>query len=103
VVTGKFPASTVLYGGARRGAMCTIIVDGEQVPAFSGETIAGVMLRLGRRALRVSLHHREPRGYFCGMGSCYECVVRVDRRERPACVTAVVEGMRVETGTREAR
>jgi predicted molibdopterin-dependent oxidoreductase YjgC len=87
----------VVSDALRRGRSFVVEIDGDAVDAFSGETIAALMLRLGRRALRVTLHGREPRGYFCGMGSCFDCVVSVDGVERSACVTVVRNGMRIAT------
>jgi predicted molibdopterin-dependent oxidoreductase YjgC len=75
----------------------TITVDGDEVEAYDGETVAVVMLRAGKRAL----HHtpeRAPRGVFCGIGSCYDCYTTVNgsRYER-SCLTLAQPGMRVET------
>ncbi|MFW6125626.1 MAG: radical SAM protein [Chloroflexota bacterium] len=33
----------------------------------------------------------------CGVGACWSCAVEVDGRPRPACVTAVREGMKINT------
>lgn len=78
----------------------TIEVDGESVPAFAGETVAGVLLALGQRTFR----HTEqgaPRGIFCGMGICFDCLVTVDGVENVrACLTPVTEGMIIATGSR---
>ena len=81
-----------------------VIIDGEPLRACPGETIATVMLTAGRRAVRETVRRREPRGLYCVMGVCWECVVRVDD-SRPgsgdrvrACVTLVTPGMRIETG-----
>jgi hypothetical protein len=42
-----------------------------------------------------------PRGLFCGMGVCFDCLVTVDGRSGVrACITAASEGMTVETGLR---
>jgi aerobic-type carbon monoxide dehydrogenase small subunit (CoxS/CutS family) len=78
----------------------TIEVDGEPVPAFAGETVATVLLALGRRTFR----HTEqgaPRGIFCGMGICFDCLVTVDGVDNVrACLTPVAEGMVITTGYR---
>ena len=40
-----------------------------------------------------------PRGLFCGMGACFDCVVTVDGRiGQRACLTQAVEGMAVASG-----
>ncbi|MCF8038149.1 MAG: (2Fe-2S)-binding protein, partial [Desulfohalobiaceae bacterium] len=39
----------------------------------------------------------EPRGFFCGMGVCYDCLVTVDGRPGTrACMTQVEDRMEVE-------
>lgn len=75
----------------------TITVDGETVQAYPGETVATVLLALGRRAFRRTAHG-APRGLFCGMGVCYDCLVTVDGQpDVRACVTTVQPGMAIET------
>jgi len=81
----------------QRGAPVTIIVDGARVSAYAGETIGGVLLAAGRRAWR---HTRrgQPRGLFCGIGVCFDCLVTVNGTPNVrACLTPVVEGMVVQT------
>ena len=76
----------------------TIQVDGEPVQAYAGESVATVLLALGRRTFR----HTEqgaPRGLYCGMGVCFDCLVTVDGVENVrACMTPVAEGMVIATG-----
>ncbi len=79
-------------------ATLTIIVDGEPVPAYPGETVATVLLAAGRRTFRHT-DHGAPRGLFCGMGVCFDCLVTVDGQpDVRACMTIVRPGMVVETG-----
>jgi predicted molibdopterin-dependent oxidoreductase YjgC len=64
----------------------TVSVDGAEIPARVGETVAALLVRNGRR---LSL--------FCGMGACHVCVVTLDGVEgRRACVEEVRSGMRIE-------
>jgi sarcosine oxidase subunit alpha len=75
----------------------TVLVNGRQVSAFEGEPLYAVLLAAGYRQLRKSVSETENRGFFCGMGVCYECLVTVDNKERQrACVLEVYDGMRVE-------
>lgn len=81
-----------------RGAAITIAVDGVAIPAFEGETIATAMLAQGMIRFRSDGQGR-PRGLFCNMGTCCECMVTLtadDRRVR-ACVTDAQQGMDVAT------
>ncbi|MGH9348199.1 MAG: (2Fe-2S)-binding protein [Vicinamibacterales bacterium] len=87
-----------LTTGVERGRPVTLLVDGAQIEAFEGESIAAALLADGRRVLRYSPREHEPRGLFCGMGICFECVVAIDgdRRVR-GCVTPVRDGMTIAT------
>ena len=82
----------------RRGPAVTLWVDGQAIEAFTGESLAAALLAAGRRALRTSPRAGTPRGLFCMMGVCQECLVSVDGRRTLACQVAVCDGMRVETG-----
>lgn len=82
----------------RRGAALTIMVDGLEIPAFEGETVAAAMIAARFVRFRTDLAGRD-RGLFCNMGTCYECLVRIDDQRRPvrACLTEVGAGMTVST------
>jgi predicted molibdopterin-dependent oxidoreductase YjgC len=78
-----------------RGSAVTIAVDGEPVLAYAGETVATVLIAEGHRATRTTVGG-EPRGVFCGMGVCFDCLVVVDGVPNTrACMTFVAEGMDV--------
>lgn len=81
----------------QRGSSIEIEVDGDPVQAFEGETIAAALIASGSRVLRYTASGR-PRGIFCGMGACFDCVVEVDGDPSVrSCVTPVRAGMRVRT------
>jgi len=72
--------------------------DGETVLAAPGETVAVALMATGRNFLRTTSRTSEPRGLFCNMGVCFECLIEVDgRANQRACQTVVLEGMRVRT------
>lgn len=52
--------------------------EGERLTAWPGEAIASAIMRAGRRTLRHTRIHGDDRGYFCGMGLCWECAVYVE-------------------------
>lgn len=82
----------------RRGAACEIEIDGRRVRAYLGETVAGVLLASGIRAFRTTRRRAEPRGYFCGIGICHDCMLTIDDRTNVrACVTPVTPGLRIGT------
>jgi len=73
----------------------TFSVNGLPVQACQGETIHAALIAAGYRQFRKS-KTEQPRGIFCGMGVCYECLVTIDNGPRKqACVTIVEEGMEV--------
>jgi D-hydroxyproline dehydrogenase subunit gamma len=81
-----------------RGQPLRIVVDGDSVTAHEGESVAAALVASGRRFTRYTARAGEARGYFCGMGVCQDCLVTVDGLPNVrACVTAVREGLRVDT------
>jgi len=81
--------------GAARGPAATIVVDGTEVPAFEGESLAASLLAAGHLHLRDSPRAGTPRGALCFMGICQECVVQVDGASTQACLVQVAGGMQV--------
>ena len=76
----------------------TIIVDGQSLPAEAGRPLSAILLGAGISTLRKTARRGAPRGVFCGMGVCFDCLLTVNGREDVrACVTPVSDGMRVET------
>src|SRR5262245_51999517 len=83
-------------GPVPRGQRLWFTFDGRDVMAYEGETVAAALLAAGRRAFRLTGRGAEPRGLFCGMGLCFDCLVRVDGRPNVrACQIPAAEGMRV--------
>ena len=68
-----------------------------EIRCRAGETVAVALLCAGRLDVRRSPRTGGPRGAFCMMGVCQECLVRVDGVLRQACLTPVEDGMRVES------
>lgn len=76
-----------------------IVVDGENVEGFTGESILSVLFAIGRRA--ISQNDRGViSGAYCGMGVCYCCTVEVNGKKKVrACQEKIAEGMVVCTKT----
>ncbi len=86
-----------LEQGIQRGAAFEITIDGKPVMAYPGETLATVLLSTGQRTFRTTSNAAEPRGLYCGMGICFDCLVVLDGRPNVrACVTLAQPGARVE-------
>jgi D-hydroxyproline dehydrogenase subunit gamma len=87
-----------MTGTVTRGGPVSIVVDGIAVPAFDGESVAAALLADGRRVLRTAPRRAEPRGMYCGIGLCFECVATVDgQRSVRTCRIPVRDGMQVQT------
>ncbi|WP_314173912.1 (2Fe-2S)-binding protein [Streptomyces winkii] len=75
----------------------TITVDGEPVPGIAGQTVAGVLLAADRLSWRRS-RSGAPRGVFCGIGVCFDCLVTVNgERDVRACRRRALDGDEVTT------
>ena len=78
-----------------RGPRVEIVLDGVPTDAYEGETVATVLIAEGHHATRTTVGG-EPRGVFCGMGVCFDCLVVVDGVPNTrACMTWVRDGMQV--------
>ena len=78
-----------------------IEVDGRLIPAEAGQTVAAALIAAGITVFRHT-PAGAPRGVFCGMGVCFDCLVMVDGlAEQRACMTPVQRGMRVQTRSAE--
>jgi len=71
--------------------------DGVAMQGFAGESVASALAAAGHARLRHAPRSGAPRGAFCLMGVCQECLCRIDGVRREACRTPLAEGMRVET------
>ncbi len=78
-----------------RGAPVRLRVDDRNVDAYPGETLAAALMAAGVLRLRGSPRAGAPRGAFCFMGACQECLVRVDGALRQSCLLPVADGMEV--------
>ena len=75
-----------------------IEVDGEKIKAIEGEPIAAAILASGRYALRLTKRYSEPRGVFCAIGRCTDCLMEVNGRPNVrSCVTPAEPGMKIRT------
>lgn len=79
-----------------RGAPIDLLVDGEVVRAYTGETVAGALTAAGRRVFRHTERTGAPRGVFCGIGICFDCLVTIQGMGRVrSCMVPVQPGMQV--------
>ena len=76
----------------------TIRFEGRAVPAQSGDSVAAALLAAGITTTRRTPVNVAPRGPFCMMGVCFECLMEIDGwPNRQACQVEVREGMEVRS------
>ncbi|MFB9840468.1 (2Fe-2S)-binding protein [Actinoallomurus acaciae] len=80
--------------------MLRITIDGEPLTGRDGQTIAGILIAAGRRSWRRA-PSGAPRGVFCGIGVCFDCLVTVDDvPDVRACLRRARDGDVVTTRSR---
>nr|WP_184941706.1 (2Fe-2S)-binding protein [Planomonospora venezuelensis] len=76
-----------------------ITVDGAAVPVVPGQSIGAALYGAGVRSWRTTRHGGRPRGLFCGIGVCFDCLVTVNGvPSLRACQIEARAGDRVTTG-----
>ncbi len=67
--------------------------DGRDLTAPAATTIAGALLSNGERTWRTTRSGDQRRGLFCGIGTCFDCLVDVNAEKAVrACVRELREG-----------
>lgn len=78
---------------ANPGSTLSFTFEGETVTAQPGMSVAAALLAAGIVSLRDTPVSGSPRGPFCMMGACYDCLVSVEGVCVQACLTPVREGL----------
>lgn len=87
-----------ILGKSKKREKVTINVDGKDIAAFKGEMIASALWANGIKILRYTGKLNQPRGIFCAIGRCTDCIMTVNGVPNVrTCVTPVEEGMKVIT------
>jgi len=87
---------------ARPGPAFTVTFDGRSIEALPGQTVAAALWAAGVTAWRTTREGGRPRGVFCGIGVCFDCLVTVNGRpNQRACLVPVRAGdaIRTQEGT----
>ncbi|MGW7074074.1 (2Fe-2S)-binding protein [Streptomyces sp. NPDC054871] len=83
---------------AHPGPPHTVTFDGREIPALPGQTVAAALWSAGITAWRTTRRGGEPRGVFCGIGVCFDCLVEVNgRANQRACLTPTAPGDEIRT------
>jgi len=81
-----------------------ITIDGVPFTARDGDSVAAALLAAGRNACRTTPVAGAPRGPYCMMGACFDCLVEIDGRPNAqGCMTRVAPGMRIVTRRAESQ
>ena len=76
-----------------------ITVDGRDVPAAEGQTIGAALYAAGLRSWRTTRVNGRPRGLYCGIGVCFDCLVTLNGEPSVrACLAPARDGDVVTTG-----
>lgn len=71
-----------------------IVFDGHEIIAQPGQSVAAALLADGVLSWRTTRVTGRPRGVFCGIGICFDCLVTVDGVPgQRACVVPVHDQM----------
>lgn len=87
-----------ILGATEEGKKVSFTYNGNELWGYEGEPIAVALKAAGVMAHRYTAKKHEPRGVFCAIGRCTDCVMVVDGQPNVrTCITPLVEGMKVET------
>lgn len=72
--------------------------DGKTLQGYEGEPIAAALKAAGVLIHRYTQKQHKPRGIFCAIGRCTDCVMIVDGKPNiRTCMTPLKAGMKVQT------
>lgn len=78
--------------------------DGRPLTAQPGQTVGAALLAEGIRSWRTTRFGGRPRGLFCGIGVCFDCLVTVNGEPNVrACLAVLAPGDVVRTQVGDGR
>lgn len=87
-----------ILGKQEKGKKVSFTFDGRTIEGYEGEPIAAALKAAGVMVHRYTARQHKPRGIFCAIGRCTDCVMVVDGKPNiRTCVTPLKEGMVVQT------
>ncbi|MGC5566734.1 (2Fe-2S)-binding protein [Streptomyces sp. FR-108] len=96
------PRTPLRLVGARPEPPFTVTFDERELTVLPGQTIAAVLWSAGVMSWRTTRGSGEPRGVFCGIGVCFDCLLTVNGRpNQRACLVRAEPGdvIRTQEGT----
>ena len=76
-------------------ARVPVRVDGRVLDLPEGGNLAAALLSAGVGSFRETPVSGAPRGPFCMMGACFDCLVEIEGVTRQACMQQVRDGMKI--------
>ena len=93
----RIPKHPIL-GTYQKGEKIRFYLDGKEMYGYEGDTIAAALMAAGVTTHRHTRKKGTPRGIFCAIGRCTDCVMVVDGHINVrTCITPLKEGMQVQT------
>jgi predicted molibdopterin-dependent oxidoreductase YjgC len=87
-----------ILGKPKKKEKITFQFDGKKLHGYEGEPIAVALKDAGVAVHRYTAKRHEPRGIFCAIGRCTDCVMVVNGIPNiRTCVTPLEDGMIVQT------
>ena len=87
-----------ILGVVEKGRKVSFLFDGKEIEGYEGEPIAAALKAAGVMVHRYTQKEHKPRGIFCAIGRCTDCVMIVDGVPNiRTCITPLKEGMNVRT------
>lgn len=87
-----------ILGVYEKGKLVNFTFDGKEMQGYEGESVAAALKAAGVLVHRYTSKLHSPRGIFCAIGRCTDCVMVVDGKPNTrTCITPLKEGMSVQT------
>ena len=87
-----------ILGVYEKSKTVKFIFDGKEMEGYEGEPIAVALKAAGVMIHRYTKKEHKPRGIFCAIGRCTDCVMIVDGRPNVrTCITPLTDGMKIQT------
>ena len=76
----------------------TFSFDGREIPFVPGQTVGAALIGAGIVHWRTTRKDGRPRGIFCGIGVCFDCLTTVDGQpNQRACLVLARDGLSIMT------